>query len=279
MTHALREVRQTFRASPMFATYVLVTLVLAGAIGVMTLLMPLLGSVAGMAHFTQPSHRVHDLTFGFLIATAVVGISAQLRRPAKNVAGMVMALVPFVALLLAGVFAADPGVILSAERVLIGAGTVMVAILHPAGRGLLRSLSVARINRILLALIAIAAIPLLVFASSNLGLQRSVADDHAAAGHYGFMAAFAFAVIGVGLLASLRPDGWRLAAWVAGLLPVLLGLVSLVYPDASSSLDVGWALVAVAWGAAFVAAAEVTRHPHPPEPQDDHREAFRQMRH
>jgi len=78
-------------------------------------------------------------------------------------------------------------------------------------------------------------------------------------GHYGFMAAFSITIIGVGSLASLRPDGWRLTAWVAGLLPALLGLVSLFYPVASS-LSLPWALAVIAWGTGFVATAERSRH-------------------
>ncbi|MGH9187081.1 MAG: hypothetical protein ACRD0U_14870, partial [Acidimicrobiales bacterium] len=35
---------------------------------------------------------------------------------------------------------------------------------------------------------------------------------------------------------------------------------SLVYRDASSSLDLGWALAAIAWGAVFIAAAELTKN-------------------
>lgn len=73
-------------------------------------------------------------------------------------------------------------------------------------------------------------------------------------GHYAFMAAFSYTVIGVGLLASLRPVGWRLSAWVAGLLPAVLGVTSLLYPDATSSLDARWALAAIAWAVAFVVA-------------------------
>jgi hypothetical protein len=112
---------------------------------------------------------------------------------------------------------------------------------------------------VMLALIGIASVPLLVFAATNIGLQGTFPDDHAATGHYGFMAAFSFTVIGAGLLASLRPDGWRLTAWVTGLLPALLGLTSLVYPDVSSSLGLVWALAAVAWGVVFVTAAEFTK--------------------
>ena len=88
------------------------------------------------------------------------------------------------------------------------------------------------------------------------GLDREVT---AGMGHYGFMAAFSFTVIGVGVLASLRPDGWRLTAWAAGLLPALLGATSLVYPDASSSVSPVWALAATAWGVVFIAAAALTK--------------------
>jgi hypothetical protein len=112
----------------------------------------------------------------------------------------------------------------------------------------------------MLALIIIAGVPLLVYASTNIGLQGTVADDHAAAGHYGFMAAFSFTVIGVGVLASLRPDGWRLTAWVTGLLPALLGVTSLVYADVASSLGPFWAVAAIVWGIGFVAVAELTKN-------------------
>jgi hypothetical protein len=33
-----------------------------------------------------------------------------------------------------------------------------------------------------------------------------------------------------------------------------------VYPDATSSFDVGWALAAIAWGVVFIAAAELTKN-------------------
>src|SRR6266508_4190878 len=140
------------------------------------------------------------------------------------------------------------------------AATLLAAILHPTWRGFFRSFCAARVNWLLLALIGIAAAPLLAFASTNIRLQGTVPDEHAQLGHYGFMAAFGFTVLGVGLLASLRPDGWRLTAWVAGFLSVLLGLASLTYPEVSSSLGLGWALGAIAWGAVFVAAAELTKN-------------------
>lgn len=112
----------------------------------------------------------------------------------------------------------------------------------------------------MLILVAIAAVPLVLFSSTNIGIQGAITDRHSAAGHYGFMAAFSFTVTGVSLLAALRPDGWRLTAWIAGLLPALPGLASLLYADATSSLSLGWAVAAIVWGALFVAAAEFPTH-------------------
>jgi hypothetical protein len=247
-----------------FSLVVAVTLALVGFIGVVLLKPDLISGVLGhdtaghiSQHFRQHHHRVHDLTFSFLFGTAVVGMLAQLRRPSQNVAGQLMALSPWVALGLASVLSNTS--IRFAPAPILGALTLLATILHPTGRNFLRSFSVSRVNRAMLALVITAAVPLVAFASTNIGLQRTVANDHAALGHYGFMAAFSFTVIGVGLLASLRPDGWRLTAWVACALLALFGLASLVYPDVDSSLGLVWALAAIAWGVAFVAAAKLTQ--------------------
>lgn len=264
MLHAFRETLHSLRASPIFAFYVLVTLGLAGFIGLMFGQMALQldfflpGGFGQMTHGAVESHRVHDFTFGFLVTTGIVAVLAQLQRPSKNVAGMLMALVPFAGLVTAAVLS-DAGVLERNPLYLVAAVTAIAALLHPAGRAFFRSFSVARINWVMLALVGIAAVPLLSFASTNIRLQGNVLDDHAGLGHYAFMAAFGFTAIGVGLLASLRPDGWMLTARVTGLLPALLGLTSLVYPDATSSLDLVWALAAIAWGVVFVAVAELTQ--------------------
>jgi hypothetical protein len=134
MIRWVRETTQSLRAYPGFALAVLVTLGLAGLIGGMTLLMQLQPGFMGMAHGTEPSHRAHDLTYGFLFLTAVVGILVQLRRPLKNAAGMLMALTPWMGLLLAAILSTDAGVILSAERILVGVGSIAAAFLHPMGR-------------------------------------------------------------------------------------------------------------------------------------------------
>lgn len=250
----------SLRASPVFSLVVLVTLGLFGLIGVVLLQPDLLGGLQAHGqniaahvsqHFRNPRHRIHDLTFSSLIGTAGGGMLAQLRTPSENVAGQLMALIPWVALGLASA--------LTFPFSVLAALTLLATILHPTGRDLFSSFTGSRMNRGMLALVVIAAVPLLAFASTNIGLQRAVTNDHAALGHYGFMAAFSFTVIGVGLLASLRPDGWRLTAWVAGFLPALLGLASVVLPDVDSSLGLVWGLAAIAWAVTFVAAAELIR--------------------
>jgi hypothetical protein len=247
-----------------FLVAVLVTLGLAAFFGLVVWQPALFGALVGeetgghiSLHFREPHHRIHDLTFAFLLGTAVVGMLAQLRTPLENVAGQAMALIPFIALVLAVVL--TNAWVLSIPWVVLGASTLLAATLHPAGPKLLRSFSVSRLDRLLLALVVIAAVPLLAFAFANIVLQRAGPSDHALLGHYGYLAAFGFTVIGVGLLASLQPDGWRLTAWVAGLLPALLGLASLAFPDVDSSLDPVWALAAIAWGGLFVAAPDLGR--------------------
>lgn len=239
-----------------FGFTVLATLGASGLFALMVLIMQFQPGFMGMAHFTEHHHRVHDLTFSFLLGTAIVGLLAQLRAPLRNVAGQLMALIPFVSLTL--IVAVTNTAVLSIPWMVVGAFTLLATTLHPAGRGLLKSFNLSRVDRAMLGLLAIAAIPLLAWAATNIGLQRSAADDHAALGHYGFLAAFSLTVIGVGLLASLRLDGWRLAAWVAGVLLALAGLASLVFADVASSLETVWALAAIAWGISFVAAAELS---------------------
>jgi hypothetical protein len=247
-----------------FLVAVLVTLGLAAFFGLVVwqpaFFTGLVGQETGghiSLHFREPHHRIHDLAFASLLGTAVIGILAQLRGPSKNVASQAMALIPFVGLVLT--LAVTNAWVLSIPWVVIGASTFLAATLHPAGPGFFRSFSVSGVNRAMLALVVLAAGPLLPFALTNIVLQRAGPSDHALLGHYGYLAAFGFTVIGVGLLASLRPDGWRLTAWVAGLLPALLGFASLVLQDVDSKLDPIWALAAIGWGGIFIAAAELTR--------------------
>ena len=234
-----------------FSGAVWASLLLAGSFGAMVLAMQL--GLLAMSHFTEHHHRIHDLTFAALVGTSVLGMGAQLRDPARSIAGQLMSLVPFAALLLAA--ALTNTAVLSPPWLLVGASTVLALMFHPVGDPV-RAFARSRIDGTMLALVAVAAGPLLALSATNVGLQRADPSDHALLGHFGYMAAFGFSVIGTGLLASARPAGWRLVAWVAGALPLLLGLSSIIFPDVSSSLSTEWAVAAIAWGFAFIATGE-----------------------
>lgn len=276
-TQARRETWRSLRGSPVFAFYAVATLLVAGYIGLMVGQMALglnffrPGLFGQMEHGTTDSHRVHDVTYGLLIATTVVGVVAQLRRPTKNVAGMVMALIAFVALVLVAVLSDEFEIVVRRTPFrLVAAVAIVAALVHPAGRHFFRSFRVTQINWVMVTLVGLATVPLLSFASTNIRLQGTVRDEHFFQGHYAFMAAWGLTVVGVGLLASLCPDGWRVAAWTTGILSALLGITSVLYPDSTSSLDLGWALTAIAWGVAFVAVAELTKSALRSPPADSH---------
>lgn len=263
----MNEMIRSFRASPVFVIALLIALGSAALMGLLVVLMNVAPELLPppfnqMEHGTDPAHRVHDATFGLLFGVAVVGMLAQLRRPTKNVAGLLMALTPWVGLLLAGVLSdAFASVVLRNPARSVAPLVLIAALLHPSGRDFFRSFSVRRVEPVMLALVVMAAVPLLAYAATSLRLQATVTDSHSAMGHYGFMAGFGFTIVGAGLLASLRPDGWKLAAFVAGILPVLLGIVSMLVPGASSGLSSAWAFAAIAWGIGFVVAANHAENP------------------
>lgn len=217
------------------------------------------------SHFKILDHRVHDITFGLLYGTGAIGLLTQLRAPRKNVAGQLIALTPWAAL--ASVMALTSYWVPFGTRfqmyatAVLGGFTLSATLLHPTGRRLLRSFAPTRASRPMLALTAVAVIPLLTLAVTNIDRQgtETPGDIHWQLGHYGFMAALALTIIGVATVASLRPVGWRVAAWVAGALPATLGVLSLAYPDVDSSVGPAWSLAATAWGATFVTFAERAR--------------------
>jgi membrane-bound metal-dependent hydrolase YbcI (DUF457 family) len=147
-------------------------------------------------------------------------------------------------------------------------GLVVLA-LHPAGRSLGRIDRVEPVDRRLLGLLVIAAVPLLAYAGDQVVKQYAVADDHAALVHYGAMALLAGLVLLMGTLATVRRRDWRFAAWSAGVLATYLGASSVAFPTLPSSVGAVWGGLAVAWGVVFVGAFEASRRDSRPEAQED----------
>lgn len=196
-------------------------------------------------------HRIHDLAWGGMGGILfAVGALTLLRRPAQKVAPMQQIVAVQVAFILAFALATDFDPFVLIFVVVIGA----MAVLHPAREQLLRA---GRPSPVLAGLTVLAAIPLIGYALGQGELARAdTVSEHADLNHWTGMAALAFALILVGLVASFRAKGRRITAWGAGAAAALFGLGSLIYPDAPSSAGEAWGIVAIAGGLLFVAAAE-----------------------
>lgn len=437
--------------------FLLVVLAYLGFLAVINALMflPALGLLpdnvlSAMGHFgnflsTGDTHDlIHELVFALVIGTAAVGLLSQLWKPKENFAGQWVALIVWVVMVVIATFTNNW--VPQPLFIIFGGLTLLATILHPAGRGLFTWFRSARVNRTLLALVIIAAVPLLSFTVTNINLQQSGADKsqsengeafnlfghkipkhgdsedetvptdteavkqkymsytvaqaeregyildqfclnaesfgqsaelgamgfhatnesllrgpiaverpqalmfdaegrvlgveyevmtdavseppqlfgqtfkklpphpgvqhehyalhvwfvdnpngqftdfnpsvscpsgstpsvnsggmttddeadhdkkHVALGHYRNIAALSFIIVLLGLLASFRPSGWRLVAWITGFLPTVIGIASLALPNAESSLGTIWSIVAIAWGVVFIALAELIKY-------------------
>jgi len=250
------------------------------------------GAVVGwFAEEGAISHRVHLIVFGWVFVLSFVGLVAHLRRPQNKVAQMYQVLIALgliVATTLIVDRLVDPVVI--SFLVL----PLLLVALHPNRRNLLHP--TINVSKTLLALALVATIPLAIDAvvQVRIGLEASrvapqiledidenLSDEefekefNAAArratdsaeeaeqvvhyGHWSAMGAFNLIIAGLALVASLRPRGWWLPAWSAGLSAVLFGVASIANEGDASALNGYWSVLAIAWGIGFIVASELTR--------------------
>lgn len=207
-------------------------------------------------------HRLHDVAFGILYGIVVAtAFFAMVRRPAAkpSVFLQVVAVAPAVAL--AALISADHGYLAISGGLLV-ASAILLA-LHPDRAGILHPRW--QLSPVMGVFTLAAAVPLVAAGLSWARLQRngSPLDPHVNMGHWMTMASMAFGLVAVGLLASVRIRGWRLTAWCAGLGAAVYGFASIVFhrfPGSSvpypGSEGIGWGLVAVVGGLAFIAIAE-----------------------
>lgn len=198
-------------------------------------------------------HRLHVMVIATVVLTTLLGVFVQVYRPTRQAAAMLGALVS-VALAALVQFASEGSVgSVVPFLVLIGLATL----LHPAGRELLhrgQSYSPA-----MLALVVVAAVPMLAFAIAQVGLQVEATDAHAAAGHYTGMAQLGLIPLVYGLLAAIGMRGWRVAAWIAALPIAYYGLLSVSFTAQAGSTGVVWGAAAVLWAVGFVVVTEYSR--------------------
>lgn len=199
-------------------------------------------------------HRLHVMSIATVVAVFVVGLLVQAYRPRERVASLWGA---FLVILVASAGTVAYGVGRPEEVLpfLVLTGIALVA--HPAGRAVLRR--GASFSPTLLALVVVAAVPLLAFAANQYALSGNAADPHAADGHYVMMAALAVAPLAYGFVAALGFAGWRLAAWLAALPMAYYGLMAVSFLDQTGSVGTMWGAAAIVWAVAFVAVAEYSR--------------------
>lgn len=209
----------------------------------------------------QNIHFLHDLAFIGLILVGVIGMAAQLYKPEQRVAGLQQTLIVFGAFLatMTGIrLAGDAGILAEAPFFVILFGpAVVAAVLHPAGRKLFQTRMAGRFSPVLAGIAMVAAIPLAMYAFSQFGLHWS-GDEHAVINHYAGMVVYTGVIIALGILASLKPAGWRIPLYSTAGLAIMLGVASVLYPEMPSSVGTMWGTAAILWAVAFVVAGEVS---------------------
>lgn len=215
-------------------------------------LLPLVWGVSSVAEaVTRDSHLLHALIGGGVVMSALwLAPLVAMWRPQRLPAAL-----PFyLAIVAAGVIAAgmsnsnwEVGVILIAQGAL-------VTVLHPYRRTALRH--GVTISPLLLPVALLAGAALTRYAVSEAALQAT-GDSHAVVSHYYDMAWFAIAVVLLAVIAALRDDARRLAGRAAGLALSVFGVVSVAYPQMSSSVGTGWGAAAIVTGLGIVAVIEV----------------------
>lgn len=197
-------------------------------------------------------HLIHDVSFAAMMLVAFLGVLIQLYRPALRVAAavgsaIVVAMI-IASTLLTSEFFAPALVVLSLAAVVV---------LHPAGA--IRSFRGVSLDRRVLAMVGLAAVPAAVYAAGQIGLQTGVNDEHAVFGHYAGMAAYVIVVLALGLLGATAVGGSRFTLWTAGLLGAYLGVLSLAFASEASAAAPVWAGLSILWGVAVVAVGEFGR--------------------
>lgn len=218
-----------------------------------TLLLLALGWTAPVAD-ALGTHRLHVMGIAGLLGTISIGFASQLYRPEARSAPLLV--VVFTTLLTAVVLAVIGSEFFQMVLALFVFAGVL-GVLHPSGSDVLRFGE--RYSPVLMGLVAAAAVPLVLFAVDQFVLQATAADEHALDGHYAMMGVVAVTVLGGGLVAALGFAGYRVAAWMVGLLTLYLGALSVAFPDQTGSVGLLWGTLAVVWGVAFIAAAELSR--------------------
>ena len=134
-----------------------------------------------------------------------------------------------------------------------GVVLLLLGVLHPARRAVWRP-GPDGISPVLVPFALLLAAPCALYTVQMVERQQELGPDGP---YYLGIAATAFAVPLVGLVAGLRAEGWRLPLWVTGgMLVVLVGAGAAAEPAAPASPSAGWTFAGLAAAVAFVALGE-----------------------
>jgi hypothetical protein len=203
------------------------------------------------------AHQIHDMVGSAIVWLAFVApLALLLYHPKERVNTVLVPIMVTGPIAVLGYLSDSPLVMAYA---IVSILALVVVGLHPAGRSLVQFDRVESVDRRLAGLFTIGAIPLLIYAGSEVLMQLGQVDEHGLFVHYGAMAIAAFLVVFMGAMAVFRQRDRRFATWFAGLMAAYIGAASVAYPTNPSSLGlVGGALLFL-WAVAFVAGVEYVR--------------------
>lgn len=205
-----------------------------------------------LGEYAYPTHELHHLVLGSVFPILLAGVLIQAYRPGRRVGALHTSLVIWASLVL--IFAVGGG--FSPIHVVLLGLLGGMTLTHPAGRKQLPSFD--NVNRPLLALAALTAVGAVGFAGVELLSHYTAADAHVGFDHYLFMATAGLSIAVLAVYASLRGVGWRFPTYTVGMLLIVIGAGSVVYPGAQqgSSLGVPFGVIVVLWALLFLGIAE-----------------------
>lgn len=239
-----------------FYAVILAGVAIPVAIFNIALTLPVLFPVIGQIEPSMASnpHLLHDVAFFGVIWAGLIGMISQLYKPARRVAGLQQTLVILTAFVVGIVFmgsTVDAGLYADLPFFAIIFGpAVVAALLHPAGRKLLRTRTTGKFSPVLAGLVVVATIPLIAYMAEQFALQGT-GDMHATVNHYAGMVVYSGVLVALGLLTSLKPTGWRIPLLTAASMALLLGVASVVLPEMTSSVGATWGGAAIVWAVLF----------------------------
>jgi hypothetical protein len=208
---------------------------------------------------TDPENTIHRFHFAAgLVGGGLIGVFsiAFVQRPDWTSAFHVL-VGQAVAWTIGGLMGGD---FLTGIYVVAPIGVIVLALLHPDGRSLLRL--PGRPNIALLTYALIATVPAWIYAVAEAELQHGPADDpHVEFHHWSGMAVAALSIAAAGIATSLRGRGWEFANAITSIAAILFGIGGLVFSDYAGAPPPAWSWVAIAAGIGFwlLARIEVAR--------------------